>query len=164
MFVFFQKCDSLFLRFNLLWDTLMCLSAYNHNFCWYVKENKFSPPSLTFRIQRVEVNRTRLADNLLFTLSAINHTPKDSRLLLSSLWDMTTEWEAVIYSSGIVSVFSLCRSPTEKPFLTSSIQAEQSGALIIQSQPLPRSSGSSVQKSVKKKKFWRLRKKVKEMD
>ena len=40
--------------------------------------------------------------------------------------------ENVIYSCGIVSVFPLHRSPAEKAFLTSPIQAEQSGALIIQ--------------------------------
>ncbi len=41
-------------------------------------------------------------------------------------------YENVIYSCGIVSVFPLHRSPAEKAFLTSPIQAEQSGALIIQ--------------------------------
>lgn len=45
---------------------------------------------------------------------------------------MTMECENVIYSCGIVSVFPLHRSPDEKAFLTSPIQAEQSRALIIQ--------------------------------
>ncbi len=45
---------------------------------------------------------------------------------------MTMGYENVIYSCGIVSVFPLHRSPAEKAFLTSPIQAEQSGALIIQ--------------------------------
>lgn len=47
---------------------------------------------------------------------------------------MTMGCENVIYSCGIVSAFPLHRSPAEKAFLTSPIQAEQSRALIIQKQ------------------------------